>query len=1427
VRVFVSHNTGDHDKAQAVEAALRARLPGHEWYLAPRNVAGGAWWVPKLAAEIANSDAVLFLAGQKIGEWQELEYYEALRLSREHAGRPLIIPVVIAEQAPGLPFFAQLHHIFAADPIERQTLGAIERALDDSLPADTTPAWRRFQPYKGLPALEEADAAFFFGRDAETAAILDRMARHPKRIVTLIGDSGVGKSSLARAGVLARLKSQLWPGVEIGSWPAGLADSRAFLPLVVRPGEQPLKELAHEIARLYTTRTFELDEEAAGWARRFADGSGLHDLLRAARDRLAEALAAEPPKRFVIYLDQGEELYTRAKPDEARRFSEVVAEAAGHESFSVLLSLRNDYYSAWQKDRALFDIAEHFDVLPPAGAILGEIIRRPAEMLKARFESSDIVERAAEATEREPGSLPLLSDLLHEMWVNMQERGDGELRWSDVPGIIDVTAPLRRRAEAFLADPANDAAVVRRLFTLRLAHVPEIGEPVRRRAQRSECGDAEWATAEKLAGPEWRLLTLAQTGDGTPVVEVAHEQLLRRWPRLKSWLDEEREFLVWKGQLERETAHREPELLTGRRLAVARGWFERRSADIVPGVRQFVSASVAAEQQRRRFALSAVSVALAGFVILSAFAGWKWYDADAQRKLAEAQRKRAEHSLALATQTANAMIFDIAQKFDNAVGVPTATIEGILNSAGKLQEQLSVSGESSPELRRSQAAAQMEISTTLLAAGDGPGALAAAGRSREIFEGLSKSAPDNTDYQRELSVSFGLVGDGLVAQGNLPEALKLFKKALAITERLAKSDPGNAVLQSDLSDSYERVGDVLRAQGDLAGALKSYQNGLAIRDALAKTDPGLPEWRRDLSVSASRVGDVLMAQGNLPEALKSYQGAHAIDERLAKSDPSNASWQRDLSVSDNKLGDVLVAQGNLPGALKSYQNGLAIRDRLAKSDPGNALWQSDLSASYERVGDVLADQGNLPGALKSYQNGLAIGDRLAKSDPGNAKWQQGLLVPYQRVGNALSAQRKLPEALKFYEADLGIAKRLAQSDPRNAEWQLDLSVCYEKVGDALLAQGNLPEALKFYQNGLAIKDRLAKSDPGNAQWQSGLSASYESVGEVLADQGNLPDALKSYRADLAIVERLASSDPRNSNWQSDLSVSYEKVGDLLLAQGNLPEALKFYQADLGISERLAKSDPSDARRQRNLSVSYEKVGKLLVAQGNMNEALKFYSADVEIAERLAKSDPGNAQWQQDLMVSYRNIGDLLISAKRSEEALVAYNEATKVGHLLMRTDRRDVQSQRLLVLVLGSIQDINVDMGNAAGALASAEEQVKLCRSIYETSPSADVKSDLVIALGSLSFALLENRRPADALGIAQEALSLDRNAAWVELYRVDALLLLGRFEEARDIYIANKDKRIDGASNFMGAVIDNFDELKRFGIDNPQMETIQTLLSH
>jgi TIR domain len=256
LRIFISFASKDRETVRRFEPALRSRRPEISCFFDERGLTGGVYWIPKLGEELGKADVVLLLLGANIGPWQELEYYEALQLSRQAGrdGRPRIIPVVIVDRpAPGLAFLSTLQQIFALDLTGTPALLAIENALSAVPAAEVVAPWRRFQPYTGLPALTERDAAFFYGRDKETAEVLDLLGRARGRIVTLIGQSGVGKSSLIMAGVLSRLKSQLWP-IEGAAWPAGLKDSRSYLQLTIRPGLDPVKELAVGLVKLYHTR---------------------------------------------------------------------------------------------------------------------------------------------------------------------------------------------------------------------------------------------------------------------------------------------------------------------------------------------------------------------------------------------------------------------------------------------------------------------------------------------------------------------------------------------------------------------------------------------------------------------------------------------------------------------------------------------------------------------------------------------------------------------------------------------------------------------------------------------------------------------------------------------------------------------------------------------------------------------------------------------------------------------------------------------------------------------------------------------------------------------------------------------------------------------------------------------------------------------
>src|SRR5262249_29474189 len=216
-------------------------------------------------------------------------------------------------------------------------------ALKGESVATTSPLWKLVNPYRGLEAMNEANADYFYGRDAETAAVLTALAEEHGRCPILIGASGVGKSSVARAGVLSALKSMRWPGSEgsaAPAWPAGLKNSRTWLSLIVRPGEAPLEALAAAFTRFWQLDERDPDHAALPrkWAERLASGDNkLADLISTTQGALKQH-AGEAPERVLVYVDQGEELYTRAAPQHARRFSEILAEGLGDRRLSAFAS---------------------------------------------------------------------------------------------------------------------------------------------------------------------------------------------------------------------------------------------------------------------------------------------------------------------------------------------------------------------------------------------------------------------------------------------------------------------------------------------------------------------------------------------------------------------------------------------------------------------------------------------------------------------------------------------------------------------------------------------------------------------------------------------------------------------------------------------------------------------------------------------------------------------------------------------------------------------------------------------------------------------------------------------------------------------------------------------------------------------------------
>jgi tetratricopeptide (TPR) repeat protein len=414
-----------------------------------------------------------------------------------------------------------------------------------------------------------------------------------------------------------------------------------------------------------------------------------------------------------------------------------------------------------------------------------------------------------------------------------------------------------------------------------------------------------------------------RTADGARV-DVSHGALIRCWPRLRRWLDEDRAGLrlhrhITETAEEWNRTNQDDDLLyRGARLIQAQEWRERHEVELNPLEREFLNASMALKErleQRER--------------------DQEQRELQAAKKLAAAERRRAEEQT---RATRRALLFAAVALVVALIAAYAWFAAFAARSEADRQRREALAQKAEAERQRGEAEKQQAAAET---------ARTSAQQSSNKAVAAKKDADELINFmQYDLSDTLGTVG-----------RLDMMDAINARIRKYHEDHPPEAGHLDALREqtvSLGQQGDILRDEGKLEPALKSYRDSLAIFEKLAKQDPSNAGWQRDFSVSYNKVGDVQSAQGDLAGALKSYRDSLAIREKLAKQDRGNAGWQRDLSVSYNKVGDVQSAQGDLAGAFKSSRDSLAIFEKLAKRDPSNAGWQADLAFSYWRTGTRLA-----------------------------------------------------------------------------------------------------------------------------------------------------------------------------------------------------------------------------------------------------------------------------------------------------------------------------------------------------------------------------------------------------------------------------------------------------------------------------------------
>ncbi|MDD3676949.1 toll/interleukin-1 receptor domain-containing protein, partial [Thauera propionica] len=543
-RIFISHSSRDN----AAATAMRDWLASEGWQdvfldLDPTlGLAPGQRWREELRKAGEQCAAVIVLVSPEwaASKWCLTEFLFAAQLGKE------IFPILIAPcPIEALPVELIATYQFADISTSERSVEGHERLRLGLQRAGLHPGAFPWPPkgdphrsvFRGLRALEEADAAIFFGRDTQITKAMDAIRRlrdgEPERMLVILGASGSGKSSFLRAGLIARLQRDterflvlptLRPGSAALTGPTGLQHSLGIA------GELEGKLIAQHLTQLRARVVESLRQSSL------------------APDRADETR----PPTVVLPIDQAEELFV-AGDDEAARVVELITECVGLDpNLLLLITIRSDSFGLLQGHPRLSTIPRlPFDLAKLPAAAFKEVIEGPTRLPRSGITVEPELTEQLIRDFTDADALPLLAFTLERLVIDHGADGHLDIR-EYLEQMKGVGGAVRKAVEAAFALAAEHPdlprtraeldALAKRSFVPGLVRIDDLAAaPKRRIAPRSKLPPEALPLIDCLV--KQRLLVPGTDGI-EPTVEVSHEAVLRHWRELADWISARRDDMV-------------------------------------------------------------------------------------------------------------------------------------------------------------------------------------------------------------------------------------------------------------------------------------------------------------------------------------------------------------------------------------------------------------------------------------------------------------------------------------------------------------------------------------------------------------------------------------------------------------------------------------------------------------------------------------------------------------------------------------------------------------------------------------------------------------------------------------------------------------------------------------------------------------------
>ena len=922
-------------------------------------------------------------------------------------------------------------------------------------------SWQQGSPFPGVQAYDARYARVFFGRGSQIDTLLSRIAQQiqfGRAFCLLLGPSGSGKSSLINAGVMPNLMQPGgYNGVQVLSFSSlDLAD--------VAPG-QLLTDLASALL------DWELNDEPV-----FAGDSAqsLAEALRLLPQQVIARAVANLPKatqvksRYALFVDRLEVLLSSPlfSNDEREQFTQLLEQLATSGAVLVLSACRNEFYPLLVDYPSLIAgkaKGAHFDLAAPGRADLLQMIRLPALAAGLSFDTdpdsaTPLDELLCSEAASNPDALPMLQYTLQELYLRRSK--DNKLLVSVYKTLGGIEGAIGKNAEQAIAKlSADEKASLPRVLSM-LVTLREDEKSITSRSGRVAQlqTDAERALVQTMV--EQRLF-VSHLQNGEPCFSIAHEALLRRWPRATAWIAEHFDSLSVKSRLQHLTRRWHTEhynsaylLAEGKPLQEALQLKQNRLFQLDAEESEFLQAS--AHKVRLKRWIRRGTVALLCVLTFTAITmSVKSYKAEL---LAQQKRLAAENLLGF-------MVGEFADKL-RSIG-RMDLLDGISNKALEYFTDFTPSdGSLTTEARLQHGQTLEAMGEVAYSRGKTDEATAALQAARVQLEAVLAQQPDNLELLKTLGANAFWLGQIQYDASNWQATQPEFERYYQYSERMFELAPDNVDAIMELSYATNSLGSLAMQRQQFDMARKNFEESLRLKLLMQSQNAKNSRFLADIANARSWLASAVVAQGDVFNSITIHQ---QLQRELESTDLASEPYLLDILASSYQiLANLLAHQGRLQEAKENAELGYKSILKALAQDPDNNIWQK-IKYYYHYQSfkfSPLNTSEPIQHSIAALDNMLAAEKTTLSEDNLKDIKARHLLTAAQR----LQSLGQLLLSREYADSASDIYQKLVLRNKQNIRYQAFLSVSQLAQAKVLAAENNIKGSIALCR---AVEKRLS------------------------------------------------------------------------------------------------------------------------------------------------------------------------------------------------------------------------------------------------------------------------------------------------------------------------------------------------------------------